>query len=66
MSPEDGSVPGCGPQVPLRFLSPEVRPTDFTSFLAVGVVLVLVSLAGAIAPVLRALRVDPAVARRHE
>jgi ABC-type lipoprotein release transport system permease subunit len=48
------------------FLAPEVRPTDLTNFVVVGAVLALVALAATIAPAVRALRVDPVVALRHE
>jgi ABC-type antimicrobial peptide transport system permease subunit len=48
------------------FLVPEVRPTDFTNFVVVAAVLCAVALAATVAPALRALRVDPVVALRHE
>ena len=48
------------------FLAPEVRPTDLTNFVVVGAVLALVAAAATAAPALRALRVDPVVALRHE
>ncbi|SPF54408.1 conserved membrane hypothetical protein [Candidatus Sulfopaludibacter sp. SbA4] len=48
------------------FLSPEVRPTDLTNFVVVGAVLAVVALAATVSPALRALRVDPVVALRHE
>ena len=48
------------------FLAPEVRPTDLTNFVVVGAVLALVALAATVAPAVRALRVDPVVALRHE
>jgi ABC-type antimicrobial peptide transport system permease subunit len=48
------------------FLAPEVRPTDFTNFVVVGAVLALVAAAATVAPAVRALRVDPVVALRHD
>jgi predicted permease len=48
------------------FLVPEVRPTDPLNFVAVAGVLALVAGLATIAPTARALRVDPAVALRHE
>ena len=48
------------------FLVPEVRATDPVSFLAVACGLTLVAALATVAPTLRALRVDPAVALRHE
>ena len=46
------------------FLTPEVRTTDAANFAVVAAALVLVAMAATIAPALRALRVDPAVALR--
>jgi predicted permease len=48
------------------FLIPEVHPVDPLNFVIVGTVLGLVVLAATISPALRALRVDPAIALRHE
>jgi predicted permease len=48
------------------FLIPEVRPADPWNFAAVAMVLLLVGLAATLAPAIRALRVDPVVALRHE
>jgi predicted permease len=48
------------------FLIPEVRPGDPTNFLAVAAILGFVSLAAALAPAIRALRIEPTVALRHE
>jgi predicted permease len=48
------------------FLVPEVRTTDATNFVVVAAVLCAVALAATVAPALRALRVDPVVALRHE
>jgi predicted permease len=48
------------------FLIPEVRPADPTNFAIVGLVLGLVSLIATLSPAIRALRVDPVVALRHE
>jgi predicted permease len=48
------------------FLVPEVRPTDPMNFVAVACVLALVAGLATVAPTARALRVDPAVALRHE
>jgi ABC-type antimicrobial peptide transport system permease subunit len=48
------------------FLIPDVRPTDPLNFLAVGAVLSIVALIATVAPALRALRVDPLTALRHE
>jgi predicted permease len=48
------------------FLIPEVRPGDPTNFLVVAAILGLVSVVAALAPALRALRIEPTVALRHE
>jgi putative ABC transport system permease protein len=48
------------------FLIPEVRPSDPLNFIVVGAVLALVGVAATLAPAIRALRVDPLVALRHE
>jgi ABC-type antimicrobial peptide transport system permease subunit len=48
------------------FLVPEVRPADPVNFAAVACVLALVAALATVAPTVRALRVDPAVALRHE
>ena len=48
------------------FLVPEVHPTDPLNFVAVACVLALVAGLATVAPTARALRVDPAVALRHE
>jgi ABC-type lipoprotein release transport system permease subunit len=48
------------------FLVPEVRPTDPMNFVAVACGLSLVAALATLSPVVRALRVDPAVALRHE
>jgi putative ABC transport system permease protein len=48
------------------FLSPEVRPTDVSNFVVVAVVLGAVSLAAAVSPAMRAVRVDPVEALRHD
>jgi putative ABC transport system permease protein len=48
------------------FLVPEVRPADAANFVVVAAVLCAVALAATVAPALRALRVDPVVALRHE
>ena len=48
------------------FLTPEIRPTDPSTFAIVGGVLFLVAVGATIAPAVRALRVDPVVALRHE
>ena len=48
------------------FLVPEVRATDPANFLAVACGLALVAALATLAPTLRALRVDPATALRHE
>jgi ABC-type antimicrobial peptide transport system permease subunit len=48
------------------FLVPNVRPTDPLNFVTVGVVLCAVAAVATIAPAVRALRVDPLTALRHE
>jgi len=48
------------------FLVPEARPSDPVNFVAVAGVLALVAALATVAPTARALRVDPAVALRHE
>ncbi|SPE34453.1 conserved membrane hypothetical protein [Candidatus Sulfopaludibacter sp. SbA3] len=48
------------------FLVAEVRPADPMNFVAVAVVLAVVAGGATVPPTLRALRVDPAVALRHE
>ena len=48
------------------FLVPEVRPADPMNFVAVACLLSLVAALATVAPIVRALRVDPAVALRHE
>jgi predicted permease len=48
------------------FLVPEVHATDPINFVAVACVLALVAGVATVAPTVRALRVDPAVALRHE
>jgi ABC-type antimicrobial peptide transport system permease subunit len=48
------------------FLVPGVRPTDATNFVAVAFALSLVAALATLAPALRALRIDPAVALRQE
>jgi putative ABC transport system permease protein len=48
------------------FLVPEVHPTDPMNFVLVACTLALVAALATLAPTARALRVDPAVALRHE
>jgi putative ABC transport system permease protein len=48
------------------FLIPDVRPTDAANFVVTAAVLSAVALVATVAPALRALRVDPMVALRHE
>jgi ABC-type lipoprotein release transport system permease subunit len=48
------------------FLVPGVRPTDPANFVVVAGALSLVAALATVAPTLRALRIDPAVALRHE
>ena len=48
------------------FLVPEVRPQDPVNFLAVAGILFAVGVVATAAPALRALRVDPLTALRHE
>jgi predicted permease len=48
------------------FLLPEVRPTDPSTFAIVAAALFVVAIAATVGPALRALRVDPVVALRHE
>jgi ABC-type antimicrobial peptide transport system permease subunit len=47
------------------FLTPEVRTSDPSNFVAVAAALALVALIATISPALRALRVDPAIALRE-
>jgi ABC-type antimicrobial peptide transport system permease subunit len=48
------------------FLTPEIHPGDPSTFAMVGGLLFLVAIGATIAPAVRALRVDPVVALRHE
>jgi ABC-type antimicrobial peptide transport system permease subunit len=48
------------------FLLPGVKPADPVNFILVGAVLSLVAIAATAAPALRALRIDPMAALRHE
>jgi len=48
------------------FLVPNVHPSDVSNFIVVGLVLTLVAFIATVPPALRALRVDPMVALRHE
>jgi predicted permease len=48
------------------FLTPEVRPTDPTNFVVVAGVLGLVALVATVSPAMRAFRIAPSVALRHE
>lgn len=48
------------------FLIPEVRPTDLSTFAMVAAALFLVTVAATVGPALRALRVDPVTALRHD
>jgi predicted permease len=48
------------------FLTPEVRPTDPGTFVAVAALLLTVAVAATISPALRAVRVDPMTALRHD
>ena len=48
------------------FLVPELSPTDPAAFLGVVTVLLAVALAATLGPALRAVRVDPMTALRHE
>jgi predicted permease len=48
------------------FLTPEVTPTDPTTFVAVAAALLVVALAATVPPALRAVRIDPIAALRHE
>jgi predicted permease len=48
------------------FLIPGVRPADPLNFVVVGAVLCAVALIATVSPAVRALRVDPVVALRHE
>jgi len=48
------------------FLAAEVRPTDPMNFVVVAFVLALVAALSTVSPTVRALRVDPAVALRHD
>jgi predicted permease len=48
------------------FLLPNVKPTDPLNFLVVAAVLCVVAVVATVAPAVRALRVDPLTALRHE
>jgi ABC-type antimicrobial peptide transport system permease subunit len=48
------------------YLTPAVRPTDPLNFVAVAAVLATVALIATAAPAIRALRIDPLKALRHE
>jgi predicted permease len=48
------------------FLTPEIHPGDPSTFVIVAVTLSAVAVAATVAPALRALRVDPLTALRHE
>lgn len=48
------------------FLTPEIRTGDPANFATVAVVLFAVAMAASIAPAVRALRIDPIAALRHE
>jgi predicted permease len=48
------------------FLIPEVHPADAGNFIAVGAALAFVALIATVSPALRALRIDPVSALRHE
>jgi len=48
------------------FLIPEVRTGDIGNFAAVAATLLAVGVAATVAPVVRALRVDPVKALRYE
>jgi predicted permease len=49
-----------------RFLVPQVRLTDTANFVVVAAALFAVGMAATLSPALRALRVDPATALRHD
>ena len=48
------------------FLTPEVRPTDPSTFVSVAAALFAVALAATVAPALRALRIDPITALHND
>ena len=48
------------------FLTPEVRPTDPSTFVVVAALLLGVAVAATVSPAIRALRVDPLTALRYE
>ena len=48
------------------FLTPEVRPTNVGTFVAVAAVMLAVTLTATISPALRSLRVDPITSLRYE
>jgi putative ABC transport system permease protein len=49
-----------------RFMVPDLRPTDPVTYGAVAMVLIGVGFAASLTPTLRALRIDPLAALRHE
>ena len=48
------------------FLATGTRPTDALNFVVVGAILAVVAALATVAPIRRALRVDPAIALRQE
>ena len=61
-----GCVLAYAAALQMRALLAGVMPNDWFSYSAAGVLCLLMALAGSLAPAVRAIRVDPAIAIRTE
>jgi ABC-type antimicrobial peptide transport system permease subunit len=61
-----GTVAGVGLSRVMSGILVEIKPGDPATFIAIGLVLAIVSIAACMIPARRAARVDPAVALRIE